>query len=426
MRFNTTIKIKQIPLYFFLIFFCYSFVFRYVFRSYADEIAVIVIIPVLSLVTNKGFRFYAYQIPMVLMFVLILLWSTEAHKTYLYYFIMVEAILFIRPEVTDVDLIFRVIKRTALVNAISVLLTRAAPGVMTAYANAVFSRDIAYIYTTSLSKGYYSGINNEVAFTAVYLALGILICMYESRKISVGRIVELGILWLAFLATNKRGHLVFLLITILIVYYVVGTKNKKIERGIKIVFAALILVAVLIGASYLFPSIPIFRRLVSVFSLFTDDADLNAVSSGRINIYNQEIELFLSHKVWGIGWQNFADYSKSRDVSGYISQGHNVFLQLLCETGIVGFVLFFAINLYYLVQCLRVNAERLRENRAEINNDAESHLIAGNKTCLGFIVFYYLTWLTGNSLYDSVFVYIWVVAIMITQSLRRDIKGTPT
>lgn len=418
MKTITYVKSRQLPLYLFLIFFCYLFIFQYILESYIDEILVAVLIIALSIGNIKLSKMKTYMIPISVMFVIILIWSTSLHQSFIYYFIMVEVILLIRPNYDNIALILKVVKRTALINALFVFISWLTPEMMFSYAKLAFPDNIANAYIVSLQNGYYAGINNQVAFTAVYLVLGIMVFTYDPRENKkdrrILRFVILSLLWFALVLTNKRSHLLYIFVAMLSVYYAGGIKSKKIDRALKIIFAIFVMLVIFYFIANLFPTIPLFSRMLSIFTILTGNTDLNSIFSGRIAIYSQVIDIFKKNKTFGIGWQNFGTYSRYTSITGGVNQGHNVFLQLLCETGIVGFCIFMIINLYYFISNFKIN------NMIISKKDYQRDKIDMYRKCaIGFMVFYYIFWFSGNPIYDFTFVYTWVISIMISQSLKQ-------
>ena len=417
------IKKRQIPLYLFLVLFCYLFVFQYAIRSYIDEALIMVLVPLFCYGRKGAFKLKGYMIPVFLMVACILIWSTEGHQSFVYYAIMLEAIFCIRPEVDDLNLILRVIKRTALINAFFIVFQRIFPSVMTAYARLIFSESAARGYISAIQKGYYSGLNNQVSFAAVYLSLGIFAYTYDKRHGGRKRLAKLAFLWLALLLTNKRSHLLYLLVSMLVIYYAGGVQNRRIQRALKVVFLVLILTGLLYLATYLFPNVTILNRIGVLLSAVFADGDINVALSGRAAIYTQVLQLFKENKLFGIGWQNFVDFSRYRSMTGGVNQGHNVFLQLLCETGIVGFVCFISINLYYLISNFHTQFRLVNHKRTTCDARTQAVLKPYAQLSIGFMVFYYLFWFSGNALYDFPFVYMWILSIIIGQTIKKRIAG---
>jgi O-antigen ligase len=130
------------------------------------------------------------------------------------------------------------------------------------------------------------------------------------------------------------------------------------------------------------------------------------------------MELFETHKWFGIGWENFSDFSRAVSASGKPNQGHNVFLQLLAEVGIVGFIPVILINLYYLGVCFRRNRLVIRN----LNAQQKRTFVFGTCRCcsMAFMIFYYLFWFTGNALYDIPLLYTWLVSIWLCVSINKQ------
>ena len=105
-----------------------------------------------------------------------------------------------------------------------------------------------------------------------------------------------------------------------------------------------------------------------------------------------------------------------------MNQGHNVFLQLLCETGIIGFALFLVINLYYLKFIFTTNYRVLNFWKMKEQFFRPHTYDLFRKSSIGFACFYYLFWISGNPLYDFTFVYSWVYSILICVALRDQLK----
>lgn len=415
MEFALIVRKKDISPVIFTLFFCYLFVFQYVSKSYIDEVAIILLLPLSYFFSAKKLSLRYYMLPGCILFAFILLTSTEKHSSFIYYLIMVEAFIFVRPDIAGTHKLIRIIRANAIINSFFVLLEIIFPSIFISYAKLVFSSDSATDYIAVLNRGYYAGINNQVAFTAVYISLGIFIELYFLKVRGAGRNLQLIFMFLALVATNKRSHLIYLVVAILACYFFSSRGVQQINRSIKIVVALLLCGICIYVAAILFPQVTLFTRLTT---LFDPNADLNAVTSGRVAIYNQMMELFEENKIVGIGWQNFVDFSKSRSASGGISQGHNVFLQLLCETGIIGFLIVVLITTYYFIRVVKVHRFQLFKT-AERNE----RILACTKFALAAFIFYWLFWLSGNALYDATLFYTWTISIIIAESVRASFQG---
>lgn len=70
-----------------------------------------------------------------------------------------------------------------------------------------------------------------------------------------------------------------------------------------------------------------------------EEGNAGVLTTGRNYLYEYAIDLWREHKLFGIGWRVFRDYTTA--AYGYDTK-HDVnldYLQMLCECGIVGFIL---------------------------------------------------------------------------------------
>lgn len=412
MHLKLIVRLNNIPLAVLAFFFGFLFLFQYLSPGFVDEAVVIVMIPIIAFLCGKRIQLDKYVIGIVCMFLAIIAWSTEPHSNFLYYFIGFEIVLLYRLDDDECLTLIGMIRKIGYLYAWSVIIAVIFPSISYTYANILFSSDIATSYISSAKEGYVSGLNPQVSFTALYICLSLFIEAFLASKESVnrqGRFLKIVFLLIALIATNKRAHILYMFATGIIVFYFSGIPGKRLNRAVKIV---LILLGLIIGfrlLSIFMPNIPIVSRFAV---LFDKSLDINVVTSGRTAIYVQMIRLF-NQNIWtGIGWQNFADYSTARSASGGINQGHNVFLQLLCETGIVGLSVFVVIMLAYFFV-----GKRALELTVKEGIDKSLPQIG-----LSIYVFYWMFWLSGNPLYDPVFYTSWIISIVILCSYLINVK----
>lgn len=130
--------------------------------------------------------------------------------------------------------------------------------------------------------------------------------------------------------TGKRGQLLILLVAYSIMYIV---KAETVRKGIKacLKVAALLVIAYIVGY-VLYITINsdnniLYRVLKLIYDKSTSDK-----SSGRYELWNQAIIEIKNNFLFGIGWLNY-DLKYGLGV-------HNTYLQVLCESGVIGLVLF--------------------------------------------------------------------------------------
>lgn len=157
---------------------------------------------------------------------------------------------------------------------------------------------------------------NRVSDSKLFLA-STLICVIVSMK------VILIDCW-------TRGALVGIGATIIIILI-----WKRSRSGLEIVCIALCAILFVINLEPLLLSVNSFlvskginiRALTKSISLFSN----NNVTNNRVELYVEAVELFLSSPIFGTG----IGYFEKRTGIAYV---HNIFLQSLCEMGIIGFI----------------------------------------------------------------------------------------
>lgn len=294
------------------------------------------------------------------------------------------------------DSALQTIKLMAYIIAFSVYLQLLAPSVY---------RTVIVIFPSRLQSSLSSGLRSSraikgfatnVGFTANYIIAGMFVLLSSIRigkKPGAKTSVLLLLLFIALLMTGKRGSLLFFLIAVFLVNIIPVRgmqKMKKVWGGFLAVLAVVVLFSLFESA---LEELPFIGRYIKSINSYLEGED---VSSGRSKLYLWAVQLFLENPVLGIGWGRYrltavgnATLIKSLDT-------HNVYLQLLSETGLVGFSVFMALFLYswnttrsQYCECLRSRNEALARWRPMLFFS------------FVFQTYFLLFGLTGNPLYDQ-------------------------
>ena len=249
------------------------------------------------------------------------------------------------------------------------------------------------------ASGYRAGITSHYSENAMAISISIFsavsLFMTEKRKMhKIKLLVCIAFAVVALILTTKRAHLLFGFVAVLFAYYVFKPQ-QRLQRLFKIAIggAAALVVLYLLSAY-----IPALSAIVERFSTMGEDTE----SSTRFAMWDLAINCFKKNPVFGIGWNGYKyefnkvlfDPNVRAERYAYLNS-HNVYLQLLAETGVVGFSLFIggAVNLF-------------RKTIKTLDRYASS-VLSGDKTPLVFSVivqiFFYMYCLTGNCLYDIMF-----------------------
>ena len=153
--------------------------------------------------------------------------------------------------------------------------------------------------------------------------------------------------------------------------------------------------------------IGVFKKLNTTVEALESDNDED-VMSGRGELYLLALKYFSRYPIFGIGWETFRFLP---DVPGGV-ETHNIYLQLLCETGIIGFGIFLSFFAYALVTTMK----NCRLARTEEERLAASF-------CLFMQLFFLMYGLTGNPLYDPPYYVPYFIVCAFSFSQRRYLLG---
>ncbi len=256
------------------------------------------------------------------------------------------------------------------------------------------------------------GMTSHYSTNGIYLGLGcgiMLVYFYTSqKKFTALRKIVSTLIFVALLITGKRAQSLFCLSSLFFLYYVYST-NKKKGRLLKI---TLIVVGIVIGILCLSLFIPDVMNVIIRLQSQISSGDL---FTGRLVFYEKAIKSFWESPLFGKGWRS-EWYSQGIDV-------HNVYIQLLAETGIVGFGFFMFIFLSTLV----VTIKRLKYIRC-LPEEYSSTYKSNEEKILSISLYvqcFFLQYcLTGNPLYDEQTLYVYVLACIMSYGyLYRENKN---
>lgn len=278
-----------------------------------------------------------------------------------------------------------------------------------------FYRPMIYSATGSLTlNGYKSGLTVHYSTNAIFLSQGLIaycVEMITSKKVSLKAMFFFIILLVALFLTTKRAHILFGLGAMCYVYYV------QTGRFLRIVKFTAIAAAVLLLLLWLVQYIPVIDDTIQRF-INGNIKDM----SGRQYIYDVAYQEFLRNPIFGRGWNWFvhSDSSKylvkTRNWSsvGETVQVHNVYLQLLLEVGIVGFVFVVMLFIKTFLASKDLYNKLCRDNDVLFQDEKKVLLFS-----IGYQVFFLCYSMTGNPLYDYVVYIVYFFCCATAIAFRR-------
>ncbi len=253
-------------------------------------------------------------------------------------------------------------------------------------------------------SSYISGVTNHYSTNSLYISVGMLAAfakVYSGQK----RWVFPAVFFLfANLLTSKRGPLLFSVIALVVCYFVVF---KVRLRTILVFVASLALIAFIISRVALGSPEVLYgiERIMSSFSGLGTNAA--AVLSGRDMLYREAWRMFLHNPLLGRGWGAFIA------ITG-LPMAHNIYLQMLAECGIIGFI----VLMFCLVKSLFMCAKPfLFPAGVALGGEARFYLMFS----LAMQVFFILYGLTGNPLYDGVI----TIPVLLSYALCYGTRRSP-
>lgn len=241
-----------------------------------------------------------------------------------------------------------------------------------------------------LYEGYKTGLTGHYSTNAIYISCGlivlgsVLISGIQSSMQRKKTYCLLALFFFAILLTAKRGPLIFSIGALFITYLLIDFRRIA-SRTIKLIGIAILLIMAFYVAADFVPAISEFIQR------FSSDG-----TSGREIMYALAISMFLRNPILGCGTGAYrVQYNMflANDADHMYLNAHNVYLQLLCENGIVGLMLF----LLAAVLTLKKGIQLLRLFHFQGDGLREKWMTAS----VSFQLFFLLYCLTGNPLYDS-------------------------
>lgn len=322
------------------------------------------------------------------------MWNT----TYtVFYLSSLLSIVLIMSGKWKLDLAFKFMLAMYIMYAVCTILFYFSPGFYKGTVVNLFpaqKSELLWVY----NDGSMPGLTSHYSTNGMFLAAGFImsVALYLSQKVKFRKKLSslcVCILFsVALLMSGKRAHLLFSFAAAYAVYYLIAmTESKgKLKGWVKTIGVIFIAIIVLTIAIMIFPALSqTFNRLQT--GLLEGNLDNN-----RFLLWGIALKAFAKNPIFGIGWKTFSrTYGYGVIISGRSYDVHNNFIQLLCETGIFGFLLY----VVWFVTLLLKSIEQLKnvvKNRNSTGTERYMMFFA-----LGYQIFFLLYCVTGNPLYEQ-------------------------
>ena len=246
------------------------------------------------------------------------------------------------------------------------------------------------------------GLAHNIGFTIGYVIVGMLAFVFKKReRIKAKDVILFVFFFVVLIMSTKRAHLLFGLTCVIYIYLLSAPIGHKASRYITLALIGLVAIFIIVTNLNQINSTSAIGRVIQSISDASAGED---ISNGRSIMAGDALAIWMQSPIWGIGWKGFAN------VGSAFTTVHNVYLQLLCETGIVG-LLCFAIPMFYSLYSSLKTVVKYRSIRNENYY----------KLCYSaaYQMFFVIYGLTGNPLFDYTYVvpYLFAIAIFIVAQL---------
>lgn len=338
----------------------------------------------------------------------------------LYVFITCIAfIVFVKTDIDNFSVSFKLIKIAGFLYAIGVLFQYFLPNLYFQYVYPIFNDRTQTEVRLLYRKNLYSGFTFQTAYTAGHIVNGLGLILFSlkmrTRKQNIVDIILLFLLFLALIFTGKRGHMLFSLISIIITCLSLSSGISKFKKLISII---LILSIFMTGFIFVSEYIGLENKLVNSYkNIVFRTSNREDITSGRVLLYRNALELFKEHPIRGIGWGNFREQSLGILSTTRKSHVHNIYLQLLTETGIICFAVFLVALIYTYYKTYKLLV-LMRDEKLNLSLNWRSGILFSFYSQTFFILY----GITGNLLTDKMFLVMYFIAVSIVGSAIKEIK----
>lgn len=186
--------------------------------------------------------------------------------------------------------------------------------------------------------GSYTGLSYQLGVTAIIIlqAIAVWLCKENRhnlhRQYTIAQYIPYALLLMSILLTGKRSSfLAAVLLTLVVFFFSERSSSKRFRNILLVAICGTVMISIFYNNLEYFAETKLFGRLASTLQLFLAGED---ITTGRKELYATAVELFKGQPVFGIGLGAFKRFNRD------FTDVHNAFLQILCEQGVIGFVLF--------------------------------------------------------------------------------------
>ena len=258
------------------------------------------------------------------------------------------------------DKVWNILGKISLFEAFGIFMQKLFPNIYYSFISIVLPSNVVSSIKNRLVEGYYTGFTREVSFTMFFIVIGLGIYLFDILKkdkenidsnYKIKKYFKILFLFAALVVSGKRATLIFFLLTIFIIQFI---RSKDSLKSMKYLGIGCGLILFLYISFPLWSKIESLSRIVELLT-FIKEKNIIGITNGRNLIYQNAIDLWNTNRIFGIGWGNFK-YMVNGSLWYAGFDVHNCYLQILCENGLIGAAIFYAltiISIFRFVKCLK-------------------------------------------------------------------------
>lgn len=326
----------------------FGVIFCFILNSGAQIVILGMTLILFVLVYKKAKRRDIDRIAWWYLFPLAVLWAEKSGSqhwmaAFLRFFLIVSLVCIAQPvSHKSARKLLEFIEGVGLLCAISVIVEFFSPSIFFLTIYRLYSPAVQEMLKNQVTVGsYYSGFATEPAVAAGMIVFSFF-SLAAQRKVTLGKAL---LLFGGLILTGKRSHLIFLILTWMAYKIVIAAPTEKVTKIAEMLVIGLAMVGILLVVKNSI-HFGVLDRIVETLDIFVhsggNDGLLNKATSGRYSSYKAAWKFFVQNPIRGIGWGEFGRIYYNEWLGTYLTNVHNLCLQLLCESGFFGLI-FFAI-----------------------------------------------------------------------------------
>jgi len=245
--------------------------------------------------------------------------------------------------------------------------------------------------TYQFEHGQIAGITMHYSTNAAYLLIGLFTEIFtfklNKKDVSKGKLIfnysTIIVSLFALLLTGKRAQILGGILAFVIVFILINRSEiKKIAKKVLIIIPIILIIIILVSIFVPIVIAPVTRTINSII--------IGDLFESRKTMYRLASEMFENEPVVGHGWGSFK-YIYHENIEAKekeYMEVHNIYLQLLAEIGVIGFIYF----AYWFIKLLIMKIKYLYKN--------PTNRLVSLSTVL-FIYYIFIEGIVGNPIYET-------------------------